>query len=329
MEDYLADLERKGIPFESDARKKKGGTVPLSGVTRSQNRPSVPNSTALGSTEYFDGLKKNAQFLSSSSMKKSKSGSGELGKHGTKFEYLGSTPYSQGDAPKSGSQKSTNQSLKTNTRGGESRRAAESLHNVQRKATGTALTRKLNTPRNGQSTVISSSEEDSSDELNITESSQPIETRANKSSRVLHKAIDVSESESGSDDDASWQRKMHPGMKGARAPSPARTSRNSKKPVPPPKSKARNDENSFSDETPSAKKTKVKPRPAFKGKSKADSLLTSLDSAAGPSSLIKPAKGSKLSAPLSPNRVSVYKQTEATPRPSKVQKGESTTQQRL
>ncbi|KAL5531383.1 hypothetical protein ACEPAG_4260 [Sanghuangporus baumii] len=256
MEEIYAGLSQTGNTLDDAAYNESS----LFAARRSRQ-----SSTQLGSQEYLDDLRKTQEAISrtsfrrletrgASSKNKVKSGTG------AKFEHLGGTPYrtnpQAGVSGSSGASTSGKETRKIRERA-KSLKPSEKPDGTQRgkvaKATSKA-TILYSQSRNGGNSVDSG---DSSDELNLTSSSQPI--RSPKRPYIPFSDAGTAPPESDSDDYGIQQNlsslldsNIEPSSSSARK---ARSCSSKWRP--------RNDENSFSDETPEKKKPKIKLRAAY------------------------------------------------------------------
>ncbi|KAL5536818.1 hypothetical protein ACEPAF_641 [Sanghuangporus sanghuang] len=264
MEEIYAGLSQTGNALDDAARNES-----LVFGTRRYRQ----SSAQLGSQEYLDGLRKmqdsvartsfrRPEIFDTSSKNRAKSGTG------AKFEHLGGTSYRFGVSPRGNYQTGASASSGTSTGGKEPRRKiperAKSSKMSQKKS-GEAQRGKVakakykatilpNQSRNGAISVDSG---DSSDELNLTSSSQPI--RSPKRPYIPFSDAGTAPPESDSDDYGIQQNlsslldsRITPSSSSVRKSRPCLS-----------KWRPRNDKNSFSDEPPEKKKPKIKPHAAY------------------------------------------------------------------
>ncbi|KAL5492496.1 hypothetical protein ACEPAI_3943 [Sanghuangporus weigelae] len=260
MEEIYAGLSQTGNTLDDAACNESS----LFGARRYRQ-----SSTQLGSQEYLDGLRKTQDAVArtsfrrpeireTSSENKVKSGTG------AKFEHLGGTSYRIGVSYKRNSQTGASTSSEASTGGEESRRkvperakaskTSEKSGGTQRGKVAKTKSEATIQSRNG---AISLDSGDSSDELNLTSSSQPI--RSPKRPHIPFSDAGTAPPESDSDDYGIQQSlsslldsKITPSSSSVRKSRPCSS-----------KWRPRNDENSFSDETPEKKKPKIKPHAAY------------------------------------------------------------------
>ncbi|KAL5513270.1 hypothetical protein ACEPAH_3668 [Sanghuangporus vaninii] len=263
MEEIYAGLSQTGNTLDDAARNESS----VFGTRRYRQ-----SSAQLDSQEYLDGLRKMQDSVTRTSFRRleirdTSSKNKVISGTGAKFEHIGGTSYKIGVSPRGNSQTRASASSGTSTGGKEPRKkiperaksskASQKSGERQRGKVAEAKSKAIILPNQSRNGAISVDSGDSSDELNLTSSSQPI--RSPKRPYIPFSDAGTAPPESDSDD-YGIQQNLSSLLNSRIMPSSSSVGKS--RPYSS-KWRPRNDENSFSDETPEKKKPKIKPRAAY------------------------------------------------------------------
>lgn len=250
MEEIYASLSQTGNTLD-DAARNNGGL-----------RRHRQSSAELGSQEYLDGLRRSQEAIAQTSFRRPRNADNENkngSRSGAKFEHLGKTSYRFGEPSTVQNQSgvSASRGLDVSGKLGNAIDRTKSLKlpakpgDIQRgRITQEKFKPTIHTNHN-RNVDFSSNSGDSSDELNLTSSSQPI-----RSPKKGYTFSDAGTGPPGSDSDGQDTRHDLSSLVASRSKVPSSLRKPKSRSSKP---RARHDENSFSDETPEKKKLKIRP----------------------------------------------------------------------